>query len=77
MARAAVDGDIVELGSQDGLFGRSAEWVRLREVSPSGALLVRPYTIVAWRAGERPDDPAAALDVALHRLAAVGGAVVP
>lgn len=67
--------DIVLLGDRDGVFGRSQEWVRLREVGPSGALLVRPDTIVAWRADAVPPDPAAALGAALDRLTGVDAVV--
>lgn len=58
---------IVGVGFADGRFGRSDEWVRLREVGPSGALLARPDAVVDLRA-EPPDDPVAAPDVALDRL---------
>ena len=43
-------------------------WGELREVGPTGALLVRPDGFVAWRWDERPADPRAALTAALARL---------
>lgn len=36
-------------------------WGELREVDPSGAILVRPDAFVAWRWAKLPDDPSAAL----------------
>lgn len=65
----AADVDIVELGTAPERYGRSADWARLREVGPSGALLVRPDSVVAWRSHDRPADPRAALDAALTQLA--------
>ncbi|MFG1922384.1 FAD-dependent monooxygenase [Cryptosporangium sp. NPDC048952] len=44
------------------------DWGSLREVDPDGALLIRPDTIVAWRANSLPSDPATTLDEALTIL---------
>ena len=44
------------------------DWAKLREVSESGALLVRPDKHVAWRADTLPDDPTAALHDALAQV---------
>lgn len=41
------------------------DWARLREVSESGALLVRPDKHICWRAEELVDDPEGALRKAL------------
>ena len=43
-------------------------WGRLREVGPTGALLVRPDGIIAWRWLDLPADPAAALQNAFDSL---------
>ena len=70
--------DVLDVGPSAGRSARSTEdWVAAREVAPGGALLVRPDTIVAWRAPDLPADPSAELDEALRRLvgdpAAVAG----
>lgn len=41
-------------------------WEALNDTSDSGALLVRPDRIIAWKSHERPDDPTAALTAALR-----------
>ncbi len=66
--------DVVEVGTGPGAAVRdeSGRWAGLRGVGPDGALLVRPDTIVAWRAAALPADPAAALDAALAGVAPVG-----
>jgi 2,4-dichlorophenol 6-monooxygenase len=48
----------------------AVSWGELREVGPTGALLIRPDGFVAWRWHALPDDPQAALDAALAHLAA-------
>jgi 2,4-dichlorophenol 6-monooxygenase len=44
------------------------DWSRLREVTESGCVLVRPDTHVGWRAHTLPDDPEKALTEALAQL---------
>jgi 2,4-dichlorophenol 6-monooxygenase len=44
------------------------DWARLREIDESGALLVRPDKHVGWRAPTLPDDPEAALRMALTAI---------
>jgi 2,4-dichlorophenol 6-monooxygenase len=44
------------------------DWARAREVQESGAVLVRPDGMVAWRSDALPDDPAAALGAAMEQL---------
>lgn len=44
------------------------DWSRLREVSESGALLVRPDKHVGWRSADLPADPEQALRDALLRI---------
>jgi 2,4-dichlorophenol 6-monooxygenase len=48
----------------------AASWGKLREVGPTGALLIRPDGFVAWRWHALPDDPRAALDTALAHITA-------
>ena len=43
-------------------------WTKLREVSDSGALLVRPDRHIAWRIDQLPQDPTAALSGALQTV---------
>lgn len=43
-------------------------WTKLREVSDSGALLIRPDRHIAWRIDQLPQDPIAALSGALHTV---------
>ena len=43
-------------------------WLRRREVSAEGAVLVRPDGVVAWRAPSGVEDPATALRDALTRV---------
>lgn len=49
-------------------FDERLAWLRRREVSSSGAVLVRPDNVVAWRAAEAPADPAAELGAALQQI---------
>jgi 2,4-dichlorophenol 6-monooxygenase len=44
------------------------DWARAREVEESGAVLVRPDGMVAWRKDALPDDPTAALAAAMGQL---------
>lgn len=44
------------------------DWSRLREVTESGCVLVRPDTHVGWRAHTLPDDPEKALTEAVAQL---------
>ena len=44
------------------------DWARAREVEESGAVLVRPDGMVAWRSSALPDDPTAALGAAMGQL---------
>jgi 2,4-dichlorophenol 6-monooxygenase len=52
------------------------DWLRRREVSSAGAVLVRPDRVVAWRCQGSAEDPAAELERALElAFGAVGAAV--
>jgi 2,4-dichlorophenol 6-monooxygenase len=44
------------------------DWARAREVEESGAVLVRPDGMVAWRKDALPDDPTAELAAAMGQL---------
>ncbi|HET8971233.1 MAG TPA: hypothetical protein VFN19_09255 [Candidatus Nanopelagicales bacterium] len=66
--------EFIGVGAAAGGFGRRDEGVRLREEGPSGALLVRPDTIVARRGAELPAGPPAA---ALGRPAGAAAASPP
>lgn len=44
------------------------DWAKLREVSESGALLVRPDKHIAWRSNHLPDDPARELSTAMRTV---------
>jgi 2,4-dichlorophenol 6-monooxygenase len=67
-----------ELASRDGLPLRPVrigaagdwldlrfDWLRRREVSPAGAVLVRPDRVIAWRSHGAAEDPVAELEHAL------------
>ena len=61
-----IEGVSISLGlDTNDVYG---DWARLREVGDRGCLLVRPDRIVAWRAMDLVDDPAAALRDATSRL---------
>lgn len=61
--------DLDGWGTAPQRYGRSADWARLCEVGPSGALLARPDTVVARRRSHRPADPCGALRAARTQLA--------
>lgn len=44
------------------------DWVRQREFSPGGAILVRPDRFVAWRSMEAVEDPGAVLNSVFDRI---------
>jgi 2,4-dichlorophenol 6-monooxygenase len=61
--------DAVRIGHVEGEWRdpRSA-WLRQREISAQGAVLVRPDRVVAWRSLDASADPAAALERALAQV---------
>jgi len=75
-AREVADGaglplDAVRIGHVDGdLFDPRCTWLRHREISAAGAILVRPDRFVAWRSLGAADDPGAVLTAALSRILA-------
>lgn len=59
----------VRIGHAAGDFrDHRLSWLRRREVSAEGAVLVRPDGVVAWRSGSGVDNPATALRDALTRV---------
>ncbi len=53
---------------------QDAAWASAREISGSGAVLVRPDRKVAWRMSGAPSDPAADLTAAVALILAGGPA---
>ena len=48
--RAGIPLDVVTIGHSEGdLLDPRSSWTRQREISPQGAVLVRPDRFVAWR----------------------------
>lgn len=64
-ASAASDVTVQTIWADD-----TAAWLSATGLSPSGALLVRPDSFVAWRAESLPRDPAGELSRALHTVLA-------
>jgi 2,4-dichlorophenol 6-monooxygenase len=57
--------DAVSVGDRGEVIDRDHAWRRQREISDTGAILVRPDQHVAWRCAELPASPAGALQDAL------------
>lgn len=55
-------------GEYDDVLG---QWARVRDITDTGALLVRPDRFVAWRQNSIPSDPRAALSSALRSILGV------
>ena len=54
--------DAIRIGHLDGDYrDPRCAWLRQREITPHGAILVRPDRTVAWRSLQAAADPAAAL----------------
>lgn len=62
--------DLIAVGPGHPVTDPEGRWAELREVDGTGALLVRPDTIVAWRSQTLPEQPAEALESALMMLLA-------
>jgi len=61
--------DAVRLGHLDGdLFDPRCTWLRHREITSGGAILVRPDRFIAWRRLTASDDPRGELADALARI---------
>ena len=62
----SIEGVPISLGLEtNDVYG---DWIRRREVGDRGCVLVRPDRIVAWRAFDQVEDPAAALRTAMSKL---------
>lgn len=62
--------DVVRVGKGGEWTPEDNTWEQLREVSATGAILMRPDGIVAWRSARLPETPTHDLDSALARIAA-------
>jgi 2,4-dichlorophenol 6-monooxygenase len=63
--------DAVRIGHVDGdLFDPRCAWMRYRQFTSQGAILVRPDRFVAWRSPSAADDPLGELSRALSRILA-------
>ncbi len=63
--KADVPVDAVRVGHLDGDYrDPRCRWLRLRQIGPGGALLVRPDRFVAWRSSRAASDPVAELSAA-------------
>jgi 2,4-dichlorophenol 6-monooxygenase len=63
--------DALRIGHLDGdLFDPRCGWLRVRQIEPDGAILVRPDRFVVWREKTASDDPRAALTDALEQVLA-------
>jgi 2,4-dichlorophenol 6-monooxygenase len=70
-ADAGIPLDAVRIGHVEGdLYDPRLAWVRLRQIAPDGAVLVRPDRHIGWRSLTAADDPLAALAEALGQILA-------
>jgi 2,4-dichlorophenol 6-monooxygenase len=69
--RLALPLDAIRIGHLEGDYrDPRSSWARQREISPQGALLVRPDRFVAWRSLGPQADPGSALERALREVLA-------
>ncbi|HEX6390051.1 MAG TPA: FAD-dependent monooxygenase, partial [Solirubrobacteraceae bacterium] len=69
--QAGVPLDAVRIGHLDGdFFDPRCGWLRRREISSDGAVLVRPDRFVGWRQATAAEDPRAALVAVLAQILA-------
>ena len=70
-AEAGIPLDAVRIGHLDGdLYDPRCTWLRYRQISSDGAVLVRPDRFIAWRAATACDDARGALASALSQILA-------
>ena len=68
-AERGIELDAFSIGVSDGDYlDMRSEWLRLREIGPGGAILVRPDRFIAWRAMVMVQDPVMVLRHAFDRL---------
>jgi 2,4-dichlorophenol 6-monooxygenase len=61
--------DALRIGHLDGdMFDPRCTWLRLREIGPEGAILVRPDRFIAWRSMAGAEEPAEELSAALSQV---------
>lgn len=63
--------DVHAIGTPDGLVDAYGDWATQREITSSGAILVRPDRHIAWRAHEYSAQAARTLTDVLHELLAL------
>jgi 2,4-dichlorophenol 6-monooxygenase len=70
-AEANVPLDAVRIGHLDGdLYDPRCAWIRHRQITSDGAILVRPDRFIAWRRATASADPRGALTAALSQILA-------
>ena len=57
-----------QIGLRQEFDDLDGEWIKIREVSDRGCLLVRPDRFIAWRSHDLPSDPTGALRQAMHTV---------
>jgi len=63
--------DALRIGHLDGdLYDPGCAWIRHRQITTDGAILVRPDRFIAWRHATASEDPRGALAAALSQLLA-------
>ncbi|MDJ0995556.1 MAG: FAD-dependent monooxygenase [Dinoroseobacter sp.] len=67
-AQLGLDIQVRIIGPRLKYVDHTGDWARAREVSDSGAVLVRPDQHVAWRSEEMVDDPKGALERVLTQI---------
>ena len=67
-ATTGVGLDVHVIGSRDGILDVYGDWDRLRGVSTTGCVLVRPDRHIGWRAHEISSDAIGALDDVMQQL---------
>jgi 2,4-dichlorophenol 6-monooxygenase len=61
--------DVIRIGHVDGdVFDPRCSWLRHREITPGGAVLVRPDRFVAWRSLTANEEPRRVLEAALDQI---------
>ncbi len=70
-AEANLPLDALRIGHLDGdLYDPRCAWIRHRQITTDGAILVRPDRFIAWRHATASEDPRGALAAALSQLLA-------
>jgi 2,4-dichlorophenol 6-monooxygenase len=60
---------VIRIGHVDGdVFDPRCSWLRHREITPGGAVLVRPDRFVAWRSLTANEEPRRVLEAALDQI---------